>query len=228
MTTESIAFGLGIAGGHPTGRTQSPVLLSTSGGGKTDEALKALVAEHSLAIRESRRETDRLWREIRALRQETDRLIGSYDLGPWGLGDELGVDIEDLFRPLLERAMREQFGMTVFWSPMRLWHQGEVLEIDVVAHAGSDPDEVYLAKIRSRLRHDDIGQILDDLRQFPRFFPEHRGKRFFGILAALEIPEDLRAQVIKKGLYLATIKDDVFEIVSPDGLALYAISLRDA
>ena len=78
------------------------------------------------------------------------------------------------------------------------------------------------------MRQDGIDQILDDLSRFPRFFPEHRGKKLFGILAALDIPENLRAQAISKGLYLATIKDDVFEIVPPDGFTPRAFGLREA
>ena len=226
----------------------------------TDEELKALVAENSLAIhalrasgqesekrwQESRQETERLWQEIRASRresekrwqesrqeilvsrQETDRLISSFNLQLGRLGNKLGDYTESLFRPSLERALREQFGMTTIFSPMRLQRNGDTLEIDVVGHAEDERKEVYLAEIKSQLRQDGIDQLLDDLRQFPVFFPEHRGKKLFGILAALDIPSNLRAQVIKKGLYLATIKDDVFEIVPPDGFTPRAFGLREA
>ncbi len=63
---------------------------------------------------------------------------------------------------------------------------------------------------------------------FPRFFPEHRGKKLFGILAALDVPADLRAQVVKQGLYLATVRNDVFEIVSPDGFRPRAFGVNEA
>lgn len=49
-----------------------------------------------------------------------------------------------------------------------------------------------------------------------RAFPGHRGKKLFGILAAVTIPENLRTQALKLGLYLATVKDDVFELSTPD------------
>ncbi len=266
----------------------------------TDEELKALVAENSLAIRESRQEaeqvwqelrasrqesqklwqesrqeTERLWHEVRdmrresekrwresrqesekrwresrqesekrrqesekrwqesrqeilASRQETDRLISSFNKQLGNLGNAFGDYTESLFRPSLERALREQFGMTTILSPLRLKRDGHELEIDVVGYAGDEHKEVYLAEIKSQLRQDGIAQILADLRQFPRFFPEHRGKKLFGILAAVDIPPDLRAQVIKKGLYLATIKDDVFEIAPPDGFTPRAFGLREA
>ncbi len=216
----------------------------------TDEELKALVAENSLAIRELRRESrasrqesqdlrreskkrwqesEKRWQESReeilASRQETDRLISSLNLQLGRIGNKLGVYSESVIPPSLERALREQFGTTKIHSPLHLKDNGDELEIDVV---GTSADEVYLAEIKSQLRQDGIDQILDDLRRFVRFCPEHRGKRLFGILAALDIPADLRAQVVRRGLYLATIKDDVFEIAPPDGFTPHAFGLREA
>jgi hypothetical protein len=185
----------------------------------TDDELKALVAENSLAIRESRQESERLWQEILVSRQETDRLIRGLSSQFGQLGNELGDYAESLIRPSLERALREQFGMTTIHSPLHLRRNGDEIEIDVMGYAEDQRQEVYLAEIKSQLRQEGIDQILDDLRRFPRFFPEHGGKKLFGILAALDVPADLRAQVLKQGLYLATIRDDVFEIVPPDGFA---------
>ncbi|MCP4655006.1 MAG: DUF3782 domain-containing protein [bacterium] len=195
------------------------------------------VAENSRAIRELREESkqlreesnrqwERLWEEIRASRRDTDRLLGSFNRELGRLGNKLGDYTESLFRPSLERAMREQFKMTVVTSPLRILRHGEALEIDLVAHAVDDLDEVYLVEIKNQLREDGIDQLLDQLRQFPRFFPEHRGKKLFGVLAALNIPPNMRARALKEGFYLATIKDDVFEIVAPDDFVPHAFGLR--
>ncbi len=194
----------------------------------TDDELKALVAENSLAIRESREESERLWQEILVSRQETDRLIRGLSSQFGQLGNKLGDYTESLIRPSLERVLREQFGMTTIHSPLHLQRNGHEIEIDVVGYAEDQRQEVYLAEIKSQLRQEGIDQILDDLRQFPRFFPEHRGKKLFGILAALDVPADLRAQVVKQGLYLATVRDDVFEIVSPDGFKPRAFGVNKA
>ncbi len=205
----------------------------------TDEELKALVAENSLAIRElrreshaSRRESEKRWQESReeilASRQETDRLISSLNLQLGRIGNKLGVYSESIIRPSLERALREQFGMTKIHSPLHLKDNGDEIEIDVVGYSADESKGVYLAEIKSQLRQDGIDQLLEDLRRFIRFCPEHRGKKLFGILAALDIPADLRAQVVRQGLYLATIKDDVFEIVPPDGFTPHAFGLREA
>ncbi len=47
---------------------------------------------------------------------------------------------------------------------------------------------------------------------FPRFFPEHRGKKLFGVLAALDVPEEQRSKALRQGLYVATMDEDDVEI----------------
>lgn len=174
-----------------------------------------------------RQESERLWLEIRASREDFDRQMTSFNRQLGQIGNRLGDYTESLFRPSLERALREQFGMTVVTAPQRIRYYDEAFEFDMVGHAGDEIDEVYLVEIKSRLREDGIDQLLDQLRQFPRLFPEHRGKKLYGILAALDAPEPLRAKALKEGFYLATIKDDVFEIVPPgDGFEPRAFGLR--
>jgi hypothetical protein len=164
---------------------------------------------------ESRRESQRLWEEILASRKESDRLITSFNRQLGQFGNKFGDYTEALFRPSLEQALREQFGMTEVISRLQIRRTDETFEFDMVAHAGDESDKVYLVEIKSHLREDGIIQMLDQLRQFPRLFPEHRGKKLFGILAALDIPEAVRSRAQSEGLYLATIKDDVFEIGPP-------------
>ena len=82
--------------------------------------------------------------------------------------------------------------------------------------------------LASRRETDRIQQILEDLRRFPQAFPEHRGKKLFGILAAVTIPDDMRLRALKQGLYLATANDDVFELSTPDDFVPRAFGAPDA
>jgi hypothetical protein len=220
----------------------------------TDEELKALVASNSQAIREmretsekrekrfeaaqreskerfaafekslaeSKKESERIWQEVLFSRQETDRPIRKLDRR---LGD-LGDYTEAMSVPSLERILREQFRMTVFKAPEHITVGNETLEIDLVAHARDEIDEVYLVEIKSKLHQDAIDQLHEHLRRFPRLFPEHRGKKLFGILVAVQVPDALRAKVRKEGFYLATVKDSVFEITPPDGFEPRTFGLR--
>ena len=216
----------------------------------TDEDLRDLVAEtsrvaaeNSRAIRQMREDSERRWEaserrweesqrqwqesreEILASRRETDRLITSLERRLGEIGNAFGLYTESMFRPSIKRILRERFGMTVIIAPQVFQLNGSEYEVDFVGHAGETSDEVYLAEIKSQLREDGIHQILEHLRRFPQAFPEHRGKRVFGILAAVTIPDHLRLQALKQGLYLATIKDDVFELSTPEDFVPRAFGL---
>jgi len=39
--------------------------------------------------------------------------------------------------------------------------------------------------------------------------------RFYGIIASVDIPQNLRAEVLKQGLYLARIHDGAFDLLTP-------------
>ncbi len=177
--------------------------------------------------RENREESERRWEEsqrqwresreeILASRRETDRLITSLERRLGDIGNALGLYTESMIQPSLKRILRQRFGMTVIVAPQIFQLNGAQYEVDVVGHAGEASDEVYLAEIKSRLREDGIDQILEHLRRFPQAFPEHRGKKLFGILAAVTIPDNLRTQALRQGLFLATVKDDVFQLSTPD------------
>ncbi len=196
-----------------------------------------VAAENSRAIREMREESERRWQEsqrqwqesreeILASRRETDRLIIDLNRRFGELGNALGLYTESMFHPSLKRILRQRFGMTVITSPQRFQIDNDEYEVDIVGHAGAESDDVYLAEIKSRLREDGIHQILEHLQRFPRAFPEHRGKKLFGILAAVTIPVNLRVQALKQGLYLATVKDDVFELSTPDDFVPRSFGLR--
>jgi RecB family endonuclease NucS len=70
--------------------------------------------------------------------------------------------------------------------------------------------------VKSHLRDDGIEQMLRILREFHDFFPGHAGKKVYGILAAVSIPEDVEKRVLREGIYLARIHDENFEISVPE------------
>jgi RecB family endonuclease NucS len=83
-----------------------------------------------------------------------------------------------------------------------------MLELDVL---GYNDEAACVVEIKSHLREDGVKQILDTLAKFPTFFPEHGGKRLYGMLAAVDIPESLKPRVKKAGLYLARVRNETFE-----------------
>ena len=89
--------------------------------------------------------------------------------------------------------------------------------LDALASSKGAGGTVCVVEVRSRLREDGIDQLLRILRDFPRFFPQHRGKKLIGVLAAVDTRPELEERVLREGLVLASIRDDIFELKLPEG-----------
>jgi RecB family endonuclease NucS len=74
-----------------------------------------------------------------------------------------------------------------------------------------------VVEVKSHLREDGLDQLRRILREFREFFPEHAGKKVYGILAAVDIPDDVAEKTLREGIYLARIHDDQFELQVPEG-----------
>ncbi len=162
--------------------------------------------------------------ELTASRREYDRMVASLErsmevanrqLGK--LGNQLGALNEAAFYPSLERVLRQDLHTEIIAPNVVARRNGEELELDVLAYANEEVNSAFDVEIKTELDQEAIDQILDHLRRFPRFFREHRGKKLYGVLAAIKIPPALRRQALRHGLYLATIRDDVFDILRPEG-----------
>ena len=169
------------------------------------------------------RETDRKFQEtsaeIRATSKEvreTSRLVKELGQQIGGLGNQFGSFTEGLALPSMQKILRQRFGVDTISPSVRLTRDGQHLEIDVLAYANGDINAVYVVEVKSHLREKDIEQLLKILERFPVWFPEHRNKALYGILAAVDLPESLIPQVVAQGLYRARIHDDLFEMQVPD------------
>ena len=160
-------------------------------------------------------ETDRKFQETDHKFQETDRLIKELGQQIGGLGNKFGSFTEGLALPSMQKILRQRFGVDTVSPSVRLSRDGQHLEIDVLAYANGAINAVYVVEVKSHLREKDIEQLLKILERFPAWFPEHRGKSLYGILAAVDIPDALIPQVLAQGLYLAQIHDDLFELQVP-------------
>jgi hypothetical protein len=175
----------------------------------TDLELKEFVA--TLAVRQA--ETDR---QIRNSQARTDRQIEELGKQLGGLGQKFGGFTEGMAFPSMQKILRERFGMDVISVRNIARRDGRSLEIDVLAYSNAKVNAVYVVEVKSHLREDGLQQMLGILREFHEFFPGHEDKKVYGILAAVDIPEDLQRRVLQEGIYLARIHDETFEIRVPD------------
>ena len=174
--------------------------------------------KHIAELRESQRETDRLQKEnerhiaeLRESQRETDRQLRKQlkELGKQigGLGEKFGGFTEGMAFPSMARILTEQFGMEVITPRVKARRGGDTLELDVLAYANSGRNAAYIVEVKSHLRPDGIAQLQQILQRFRRFFPEHRDKRLYGMLAVVDAPDAVRQEALGQGLYIAGIHD---------------------
>lgn len=166
----------------------------------TDQELRDLVASIAKNQAETSKQIDRV-----------NKQIGE-------LGNKFGSFTEGMALPSMEKILREEFGINDISPRRKAVINGHSLEIDVLAVDNRDEDgDVYLVEIKSRLTDDAIKQMQNTIAQFPRFFPNLADRKIYGIIAAVDIPDNLRAEVLKQGFYLARISDDTFRLKIPRG-----------
>jgi hypothetical protein len=174
-------------------------------------------------LAQSQKETERMFQETDRKSQETDRKFQETnrqlkELGKQigGLGEKFGSFTEGLALPSMEKILRQRFGMEVISPSVRVSKGGQHLEIDVLAYANGNINQVFVVEVKSHPREESILQIKTLLERFRSYFPEHKEKTVFGLLAAVDISPALRERALREGLYVARIHDSVFEMDTPD------------
>lgn len=197
----------------------------------TQQQLEQSIAEIWAIFRETGRrfkETEERFKETAEQFKETDKRIDQRtketdqqlkELGKQigGLGNKIGSFTEGMVFPSMQRILTEQFKMEFVGPRIRVRKKGETIELDVLAYANSGIDEVFVVEVKSHLREDHLQEMLKNLARFPRFFPEHKDKALYGIIAAVDVPDEVKQRVLNAGIYLALIKDDTFCLDIPEG-----------
>lgn len=165
----------------------------------------AAIAELRRSIAELRETQARESRKTERTIRQTNKQLGE-------LGNKFGSFAEGLALPSMEKVLYEHFGANKVLPRAKSRKNGRTLEIDVLAYGGA---EAYIVEVKSHLTREGIEQILKTIADFPRFFEEHAHRRVYGIIAAVDIAENVRQEALKRGLYLARISDDTFKLQVP-------------
>ena len=182
---------------------------------ETDKQLK----ETDLLLKEvsqQQKENAQQQKETERRQQETDRQLKELGRQIGGLGAKFGSFTEGLALPSMETILRQRFGMEVISPSVRVSKNGQHLEIDVLAYSNGQLNTAYIVEVKSHAREESITQLKSILQRFRRFFPEHKDKKLYGILAAVDLSQELREKILQEGLYVARIHDQVFELDIPD------------
>jgi hypothetical protein len=184
--------------------------------------LDEVVKQTDLQIREtsqSLKETERILKEGN---RETDRQLLELKRQLGGLGEKFGGFTEGMAFPSMRKLLQQRFHMDVISPRILSRKNGSSMELDVLAYSNSKVNEVYIVEVKSHLRQEGIDQMKRTLREFHNYFPGHTGKKVYGILAVVDINDELRAKVLQEGIYLALIHDDEFELQVPNDFQPHA------
>ncbi|KHG42707.1 MAG: DUF3782 domain-containing protein [Aphanizomenon flos-aquae KM1D3_PB] len=182
---------------------------------ETDLLLKE-VSQQQKETAQQQKETDLLFKEISQQQKATDRQLKELGKQIGGLGAKFGSFTEGLALPSMETILGQQFGMEVISPSVRVSKGGQHMEIDVLAYANGELNTAYIVEVKSHAREDSITQLKSILQRFRNFFPEHKNKRLYGILASVDLSNELREKILQEGLYVARIHDQVFELDIPN------------
>ncbi|MFN5971593.1 MAG: DUF3782 domain-containing protein [Microcystis sp.] len=182
---------------------------------ETDKQLK----ETDLLLKEvsqQQKENAQQIKETDRQQQKTDKQLKELGKQIGGLGAKFGSFTEGLALPSMETILRQRFGMEVVSPSVRVSKNGQHLEIDVLAYTNGELNTAYIVEVKSHAREESITQLKSILQRFRRFFPEHKDKKLYGILAAVHVSPELREKILREGFYVARIHDQVFELDIPD------------
>jgi hypothetical protein len=169
------------------------------------------------------KETDLLLKEVSQQQKEnaqqqkkTDKQLKELGQQIGGLGAKFGSFTEGLALPSMETILRQRFGMEVVSPSVRVSKEGQHLEIDVLAYTNGQLNTAYIVEVKSHAKEESITQLKSILQRFRSFFSEHKDKKLYGILAAVDLSPGLREKILQEGFYVARIHDQVFELDIPD------------
>jgi hypothetical protein len=190
---------------------------------KETELILKEVSQQQKENAQQLKETDLILKEVSQQQKEnaqqqkkTDKQLKELGQQIGGLGAKFGSFTEGLALPSMETILRQRFGMEVVSPSVRVSKDGKHLEIDVLAYTNGELNTAYIVEVKSHAREESITQLKSILQRFRIFFPEHKDKKLYGILASVDLSNELREKILQEGFYVARIHDQVFELDIPD------------
>ena len=193
-----------------------PSQPETSGGTLADFFAASPLRESGLEI-ERPQEGPRELSTIDLAELDTDRVFRELRETMARLEDKIGSSTDGLALPSMTEVLFRDFNMSTTTPRMRCFNDGKSLEVGVVAWSRAPTGDAMIVHVVRRLGEDDLDRFLKKLRNFRDLATDYAQRKVYGILAAVDIPDELREKVLCEGIYLARIHDDQFELQVPEG-----------
>ena len=158
------------------------------------------------------KETDRQMRITDEQMRLTDRQVKQLNKQLGEINNKWGTFTEGMTGPSVEKILFDRFQIQNVSFRQKARRNGEVIELDAFGYSNGEVQTAVVVEIKSHLKDESITQIDETLDKFLTFFPEHADKKLFALVACVSAPENLKNILRKKGIYLALLNDETFEV----------------
>lgn len=183
----------------------------------TDEALDRCIRDIYNFFKESDRRQNRNFAETARCLKRTAREIELLARQVNNLTRQLGGFTEGIAFPSIRKILMEHLHLDHISQRVLIRQNERYMQVDLLAFSRSNAKVVYVVEIKNRLTNSDIEDTVKKLAQFYHFFPEHQDKILYGIIAAMDVTEEMKEKVIAAGIYLAYLREESFRLEIPDG-----------
>ncbi len=182
---------------------------------RTHQQIQASQDRVDQQMQASQARADQQMQELRDQMKETDKAVKRTTQQLGELGNRLGGITEGLLLPSVRRILDEDLGMETVINASG-HRNGDSFQFDAVGYTNGGKNAACVVEVKSHLREEGLQQLLGHLRTFGDFFPEHKDKKLYGMLAAIDVNEDIEKRVLRQGIYLVKVEGDLCRLCAPE------------
>jgi hypothetical protein len=175
---------------------------------ETDREVKEtarVVRENGRQLEESKRQLEEYQRTEAEANRELRRQIG-------GLGNKFGDFAEGMAIPSLIEILAKRFGAEQIIETRRMRKGDDEIELDLIGAANGENKIVVAAEVKSILNQRELDKFIRNLQRFFEFFPQFKGYKLYGVLAAVESSNELDVATLAEGIAVARMHGDIFRL----------------
>ena len=182
----------------------------------TYEQMMSMFAETRQQFAELRVQFAEDSKERRLSSKEIDKQIKDLGKEIGKIHRERGTYTEIILMPSIEELVLKTFKHEFFETNYFRRRGDDEIQIDAIGFTNSERNEVLIIEVKTQLRKEDIKQIKNHLKRLDYFYPEHKDKKKYGLIAALSANKKLVDELYKDGIYFAKIKNDILKLDIPE------------
>jgi hypothetical protein len=177
----------------------------------TYDQMMAMFKETKEIIKELAEEN----KKTQIAQQKTDKQIKEIGKQIGGLNNSIGEYTENFLKQSIETLLKESFAVEVVTHDLKAKKDDKNMQIDAIGYSNSTRNELYLVELKTKLRSEDIEQLDKIVKNIYTFLPEHKDKKVYGVLVAVNFDEELAKKISDKGYYFAHISGGLLVLDKP-------------